>query len=111
VINLQDITLRWLSALGISTALFGISLVVFHIPVRTIAIFVGIGLGVVALWLYSDARSQQQKRLDAMVSSSEGCICAICKHEEAKVCLQKKCMCCIVMKGNSILGHTINPLQ
>jgi hypothetical protein len=39
------------------------------------------------------------------------CICTVCKHEQAVVCINEKCPCCIVMKGDSIIGHSINPLQ
>jgi hypothetical protein len=39
------------------------------------------------------------------------CICSVCKHEQAAVCLDQKCPCCIILKGDSIIGHSINPLQ
>jgi hypothetical protein len=25
--------------------------------------------------------------------------------------LEQKCACCIMMKGNNVIGHSINPLQ
>lgn len=105
----MDITTRWLSILGIGTIIFAISLFVLRIPVRTIIIFFIIGISVVAMWLYVDARSKQQKRID--VITTQACICSICKHDEAKICLQQKCACCLVMKGNTVVGHSINPLQ
>lgn len=105
----MDIATRWLSILGIGTIIFGISLFALRIPIRTIIVFFIVGVPVVALWLYVDARSKQQKRV--AVISTQACICPICKHEEAKVCLQQKCACCLVMKGNSVIGHSINPLQ
>ncbi|MGH9921492.1 MAG: hypothetical protein ACRD38_01935 [Nitrososphaerales archaeon] len=105
----MDTTTRWLSILGIGTIIFGISLFVLRIPVRTIIIFLIIGVSVVALWLYADARSKQQKRID--VISAQGCICSICRHDGAKICLQQRCACCLIMKGDTVIGHSINPLQ
>lgn len=105
----MDITTRWLSILGIGTIIFGISLFVLRIPARTIIIFFIIGIPLVALWLYVDARSKQQKRID--VITTQACICSICKHEEGKICLQQKCACCLMVKGNTVVGHSINPLQ
>ena len=105
----MDLTTRWLSILGVGTIVFGISLFVLRIPVRTIIIFFVIGVSVVALWLYVDARSKQQKRIDTI--TAEGCVCSICRHDEAKICLQQKCACCLIMKGDTVIGHSINPLQ
>lgn len=105
----MDLTTRWIAILGIGTIIFGISLFVLRIPIRTIIIFLAIGIPLVALWLYADARSKQQKRID--IIATQACICSICKHEEAKICLQQKCACCIVMRGNNIIGHSVNPLQ
>src|SRR5574341_1625579 len=98
----MDLTNRWLSMLGIGTIVFGFSLFVLHIPVRTIIIFFVIGVSVIGLWLYADARSKRQKRIDAI--TTEGCICSICKHDEAKICLQQKCACCLMMKGDTVIG-------
>jgi hypothetical protein len=105
----MDTATRWVLVLGIGTLCFGISLFVFRVPIRTIIVFFAIGFPLVALWLYVDVKSKQQKRID--VITNEVCICSICKHEEAKACLQQKCACCILMKGNTIIGHSVNPLQ
>lgn len=105
----MDFTTRWLSILGIGTVIFAISLVVLRIPIRTIIIFFVIGMAVVTLWLYADRRSNQQKKISAI--AVQACICSICKHEEAKQCMQQKCACCILMKGDTIIGHSVNPLQ
>ena len=105
----MDFTTRWLSTLGIATIIFAISLFVLRIPIRTIVIFLIIGVSVVTLWLYVDTRSNQQKKISAIAGQT--CICSICKHEEAGVCLQQKCACCLVMKGDTIIGHSVNPLQ
>lgn len=105
----MDITTRWPLLLGIGTVCFGISLFVLRIPIRTIIIFFAIGLPLVALWLYVDVKSKEKKRIDSI--TTQACICSICKHEEARICMQQKCACCIVMKGNIVIGHSINPLQ
>ena len=105
----MDTTTRWLSMLGIGTLCFGISLFVLRIPIRTIIVFFIIGVPLVALWLYVDVKSKQQKTVDVIVR--EACICSICKHKEAKLCLQQKCACCIIMKGDTVIGHSVNPLQ
>ncbi|MFL6431963.1 MAG: hypothetical protein ACJ71X_11000, partial [Nitrososphaeraceae archaeon] len=41
----------------------------------------------------------------------KSCMCPICKHEQAEICLNQKCACCIIMRDNNVVGHSINPLQ
>jgi uncharacterized membrane protein len=105
----MDRTTRWISILGIVTLCFGISLFVFRVPLRTIIVFFAIGVPLILLWLYAEEKSKQQRRLNTI--TKQACICLICKHEQAKVCLQQKCACCIMRKGNDVIGHSINPLQ
>ena len=105
----MDPTTRWISILAIAALCFGIGLFVLRVPVRTILIFFAIGVPLIVLWLYADEKSKQQKRVNKI--SKQGCICSICKHEQAKVCVDQKCACCIMMKGSDIIGHSINPLQ
>jgi hypothetical protein len=106
----MDSTTRWLSMLGIGTLCFGLSLFVLRIPIRTIIVFFIIGVPLVALWLYVDAKSKQEKKITTTVTT-QPCICSICKHEEAKSCFQANCACCLLTKGNTVIGHSINPLQ
>jgi Flp pilus assembly protein TadB len=106
----MDTTTRWLSMLGIGTLCFGLSLFVLRIPIRTIIVFFIIGVPLVALWLYVDAKSKQQKKITTTVIT-QPCICSICKHEEAKRPFQENCACCLLTKGNTVIGHSINPLQ
>ncbi len=105
----MDSTTRWISILGIATVCFGIALFVLHVPVRTILVFFAIGMPLIALWLYAEEKSKQHKRVDTV--TKQVCICSICKHDQANICLQQKCACCITMKGNDVIGHSINPLQ
>jgi hypothetical protein len=105
-------TTRWLSVLGIGTLCFGISLFVLRIPIRTIIVFFIIGVPLVALWLYVDARSKQQKNIGSgTTATTQVCICSICKHDQAKTCFEENCACCLLTKGNAVIGHSVNPLQ
>jgi hypothetical protein len=105
----MDPTTRWISILGIAALCFGLALFVLRVPVLTILVFFAIGIPLIILWLYADEKSKQQKRINKI--TNQRCICSICKHDQAKVCLDQKCACCIMMKGSDIMGHSINPLQ
>jgi hypothetical protein len=116
---MDSLTSRWLSALGIATLCFGIFLFVLRIPVRTISIFFVLGIPLILLWLYVDVKSkqpQQKKKIDNSINihqqqQQQLCKCSICKHEQAGICLNQKCACCLMMKCDSIVGHSINPMQ
>ena len=116
---MDSLTNRWLSALGIATLCFGIFLFVLRIPVRTISIFFVIGIPLILLWLYVDEKSKQpqkKKKIDNSINIQQQqqqqlCKCSICKHEQAGICLNQKCACCLMMKGDRIVGHSINPMQ
>jgi hypothetical protein len=114
---MNSLTNRWLSALGIATVCFGIFLFVLRIPVRTISIFFVIGIPLILLWLYADEKSKQpqkkKKKIDNSINIQQQqlCKCSICKHEQAGICLNQKCACCLMMKGDRIVGHSINPMQ
>lgn len=122
----ESLTNRWILTLGLATLCFGISLFVLRIPIRTIGIFFALGIPLILLWLYASDRSKQQlqqqqkngKTIDDPSSNNNlvqyqqrSCICPICKHGQAEVCLKQKCACCTIMKGNKVVGHSINPLQ
>jgi hypothetical protein len=68
-----------------------------------------IGMALSILWLYLYLKMKQQRRTTAI--AKQPCICPICNHEETGACLQQKCACCIVMKGEIVVGHNNNPLQ
>jgi hypothetical protein len=122
----ESLTNRWILTLGLATLCFGISLFVLRIPIRTIGIFFALGIPLILLWLYVGNRSkqqlQQQQKNGKTISDpssnnnlvqyqQRSCTCPICKHEQAGVCLNQKCACCTIMKGNKVVGHSINPLQ
>ena len=102
----ESLTNRWILTLGLATLCFGISLFVFRIPIRTIGIFFALGIPLILLWLYASDRSKQQQQ-----QLQQSCTCPVCKHEQAGVCLNQKCACCIIMRDNNVVGHSINPLQ
>ena len=120
---MDSLTSRWLSALGIATLCFGIFLFVLRIPVRTISIFFVLGIPLILLWLYVDEKSKQPQQKNKKIDNSinihqqqqqqqqQLCKCSICKHEQAGICLNQKCACCLMMKDDRIVGHSINPMQ
>ncbi len=116
---MDSFTTRWLSTLGIGTLCFGILLFVIRVPVRTIAVIFAIGIPLILMWLYVDERSKYEQKRRNMKANTvnreeqqlDACKCSICKHEQAQVCVEKKCACCLMRNGDDIIGHSINPLQ
>jgi uncharacterized membrane protein len=110
---MDTLTNRWLLILGIGTVLFGISLFILRVPIRTILIFFALGFPLVLLWLYVDERSRRAKEKIEAISNLEiqPCVCAICRHDLVTNCMNDKCPCCIMLKGDKVVGHSINPLQ
>jgi len=124
----ESLTNRWILTLGLATLCFGISLFVLRIPIRTIGIFFALGIPLILLWLYIGDKSKQQQQLQwqkkvettgdpssnnnqLVQHQQKSCMCPICKHEQAGICLNQKCACCIIMRDNNVVGHSINPLQ
>ncbi|MFL6405148.1 MAG: hypothetical protein ACJ71M_16925 [Nitrososphaeraceae archaeon] len=122
----DSLTNRWILTLGLATLCFGISLFVLRIPIRTIGIFFALGIPLILLWLYVGDKSKQQLQRQKKVETTgdpssnnnqlvqhqqKSCMCPICKHEQAGICLNQKCACCIIMRDNNVVGHSINPLQ
>ena len=76
--------------------------------IRVFLIFIVIGLSLIGLWLYLDIRKKEkQKKREVYLNTTKACICAICKHKETKICLQQKCACCLIMKGDVIIDITL----
>jgi hypothetical protein len=111
--DMDNLTNRWLATLGIGVLIFGLALFILKVPARTMLIFFAIGIPVVLLWLYADDRSRREKKEMEQLGNiqEQRCVCTVCKHEQAADCINQKCPCCIIMKGDSIIGHSINPLQ
>ena len=96
---------------GLVIIALGIFLLTIGSGIRVFLIVIVIGLSLIALWLYLDIRKEKQKN-GIYVNTTQVCICPICKHKETKICLQQTCACCIIRKGDVIIGHhTNNSLQ
>ena len=88
---------------------FGIFLLIIGSGIRAFLIFMVIGLSLIGLWLYLDIRKEnKQNKRKVYLNTIQACLCAICKHKETKICLQEKCACCLIMKGDTIFGHQSN---
>jgi hypothetical protein len=79
-----------------------------------------IGASLFTTWLYFSTKSRQQQSIpvkdglpsdQVRIKSDEACVCQICKHKVSNTCLNENCACCILMKDNSVVGHSNNPLQ
>jgi hypothetical protein len=92
---------------GLVIIALGIFLLTIGSGIRVFLIFIVIGLSLIALWLYLDIRKGKQKK-GIYVNTTQACICPICKHKETKICLQQKCICCLIMKEGVIIGHNSN---
>jgi len=96
---------------GLVIIALGIFLLTIGSGIRIFLIIIVIGLLLIGLWLYLDIRKEKQKK-GIYVNTTQACICPICEHKETKICLQQKCACCLIMKGDVIIGHqSNNPLQ
>jgi hypothetical protein len=96
----------WILIYGLVIIAFGTFLLTIGSGIRVSLIFIVIGLSLIALWLYLDIRSKEKRQKKrAYVNITQVCICLICDHKETKICLQQKCACCLIMKGNDIIGH------
>ena len=90
---MDNLTNRWLAALGIGAVIFGMALFTLRVPVHMpMIIFFAIGIPVVFLWLYVDERSRKEKKEMEELGKiqQQQCICSVCKHEQAAVCLRSK---------------------
>ena len=99
----------WLLILGSGLIIFSVVLFILRANIRIIIVFLIMGISLTVLWLYLDERSKQRK--NNFKKTSQPCICHICNHEQVNICLEQKCACCLAMKGDTVIGHTNNPLQ
>jgi hypothetical protein len=105
----MDFAQRWLLMLAIATAIFAILFLLLRVNIRTLAILMGIGLSLVTLWMYMDARYFSAPGKNN--PSKQTCACSVCKHWYAKICLQEKCACCLITKDDKVVGHLSSTLQ
>ena len=98
----------WLLIYGHIIIAFGIFFLVIGSGIRVFLIFIVIGLSLIALWLYINIKKENKWNNRLYLNTIQECICAICKHKETKICLQQKCACCLIMKGDVIIGHHPN---
>ena len=102
----------WILIYGLVIMAFGIFFLIIGSGIRVFLIFLVIGLSLIGLWLYLDIRKEGKQKKGVYVNTTQACICPICEHKETKICLQQKCACCLIMKGDVIIGHdSNNPLQ
>jgi hypothetical protein len=115
----QPISYNWVFAIGITMILLGVILFALRAALISLVIII-IGISLFTAWLYLSTRLRESKNLpqrgsvsnrQAQGELSEECICAICKHKVSSICLNENCACCILMKDNSVVGHSNNPLQ
>ena len=91
---------------GIGFTLFGILLIAMRANVRISFVFFGIALFMFIVWIYMILRTDRKKK--SLALASQKCLCPICKHEATDHCVKQKCPCCIDMKDDSVIGHSVN---
>ena len=115
----RPLSYSWVFVIGITMILSGVILFALRAALISLVIMV-IGISLFTAWLYLSTRLKESKNLlqkdglsnrRAQGELNEECICAICKHKISGTCLNENCACCILMKDNSVIGHSNNPLQ
>ena len=115
----QPLSYNWVFAIGITMIILGVILFALRAAIISLVIII-IGISLFTAWLYLSTRLKESKNLPQRGSTSnrqvqgelnEEGICAICKHKVSSTCLNENCACCILMKDNSVIGHSNNPLQ
>ena len=107
--NSRSATPLWPLIYGLVIVSFSILLLALRAGIAIFLIFITIGLAMIIFWVYYNARTKQNSNIKFVARQT--CTCAICSHEKASSCVDQKCACCIVVKGESIVGHTNSPLQ
>jgi hypothetical protein len=115
----RPLSYNWVFAIGITMILLGVILFALRAALISLVIII-IGISLFTAWLYLSARLKESKNFlqngglpnkQVQAGSNEECICAICKHKVSSTCLNENCACCILMKDDSVIGHSNNPLQ
>lgn len=99
-------TTVWPLVGGIAVVAFGILLLTLRAVIPSFVIIL-VGIFLIIYWIYiTKTKSQGIKS-----NIDKRCLCAICEHTESSLCIQQRCICCSIAKGDKIVGHTNNPLQ
>jgi hypothetical protein len=115
----RPLSYNWVFAIGITTILFGVILFALKAALVSLVIII-IGISVFTAWLYLSTRLRESRNFlqrsglsnkQIQAGQDEGCICPICKHKVSNTCLNENCACCVLMKNDSVVGHSNNPLQ
>ena len=105
--NSPSATPLWPLIYGLGIVAFSIFLFALRAGIAIFLIFMTVGVAMIIFWVYHNAMTKQKS--DMKLLTKQPCRCAICSHEKASFCLEQKCPCCIVIKGESTVGHTDNP--
>jgi len=104
--NFKNKTSVWPLIGGIAVVAFSILLLTLRAIIPSFIIML-VGIFLIIYWIYiTKTKSQGIKS-----NIDKRCLCAICEHTESNLCIQLKCICCSIAKGDKIVGHTNNPLQ
>lgn len=113
----RPVSYNWVFAIGISMIVLGVILFSLRAALISLVIMI-IGISLFTAWLYLGTRlkgSRPEKgvspTIQVQAELNDECICSICKHGISSTCLNENCACCILMKDNSVVGHSNNPLQ
>jgi hypothetical protein len=96
----------WQLVVGIAIIGFSILLLRLRAIVPSFIIML-VGISLIIYWIYIT----RNKRKGIESKTDKRCLCAICEHTESILCIQQKCVCCLISKGDKFVGHINNPLQ
>lgn len=98
---------RYLMVLAIGTGMIAISLLFFKIPIIAVWELLVVSISLITVWVYYDWREKKKIEVKQIRDKiqAEKCWCHICRHTEARDCINVSCTCCLLLKKNQILGH------
>ncbi len=96
----------WPILTGIVLIMLAFVFFIFRSGIIVFFIFSTIGVSLILFWYYL-----YTKKNKSYSDFTHECICPICNHDKAVLCVEKKCACCIIMKKDKIIGHSNTSLQ
>lgn len=106
-INAKNSTTVWWPFIGgIAVIAFSILLLELRAIIPSLIIMLT-GISLFIYWIYITKTKSQGLESNR----DKRCLCTICDHTESNLCIQQKCICCSITKGDKVVGHTNNPLQ